>query len=159
RRRQEAEQHYELARAAVERYFTRVSEDRLLNEPHMEGLRKDLLETAGEFYRRLVAERRGDRRARAALAQGHLRLAALTEATESHDAAIEHAGRALALFEELDRAWPGTPRFRRGLADSHSSLGNLYGHGRAAQAEEAFRQAVALWEAVARDGPRDESVR
>ena len=45
--------HYELALAAVERYFTRVSEDRLLNEPHMEGLRKDLLETAGEFYRRL----------------------------------------------------------------------------------------------------------
>jgi serine/threonine-protein kinase len=44
-RRQEAERNFELARAAVDRYYTRVSEDRLLNEPQMDRLRKDLLET------------------------------------------------------------------------------------------------------------------
>jgi serine/threonine-protein kinase len=38
-----AESNFHMARDAVDRFYTRVSEDKLLNEPHMDRLRKELL--------------------------------------------------------------------------------------------------------------------
>ncbi|HKB37369.1 MAG TPA: serine/threonine-protein kinase [Gemmataceae bacterium] len=58
--RDKAEHNFKLARDAVDRFHTKVSENRLLNEPGFQPLRKELLETAMEFYERFVRERAGD---------------------------------------------------------------------------------------------------
>src|SRR5262249_4834086 len=79
-RRLEAERDFTPARQAVDRFFTRVSEERLLNEPAMLRLRKDLLSTAREFYQRFVDERRHDPAVRAELGESHLRLLLISRA-------------------------------------------------------------------------------
>src|SRR5262249_57086569 len=50
-----AELHRADCYLAVDRYFTRVSEERLLHQPDMEGLRKELLPSALDFYNRFAA--------------------------------------------------------------------------------------------------------
>src|SRR5262249_59171455 len=111
RRRQEAERNFELARDAVDRYYTRVSEDRLLNEPQMERLRKDLLETAREFYQKFVDQRQGDPRARADLGHASLRLAAIASALGAVAEAIGHDERARVIFAGLAAQHPRVPQY------------------------------------------------
>jgi hypothetical protein len=50
RERDRAKENFQLALDAVERFHTQVSEERLLQEPGMQPLRKELLETARKFY-------------------------------------------------------------------------------------------------------------
>ena len=57
--RQLADAHYHLARDAVDE-FTQLGEKRLVYEPHMESIRRDLLRSALAFYQRLLHERSTD---------------------------------------------------------------------------------------------------
>src|SRR5262249_25430354 len=59
-----AEQNFRLAFEAVDEYYTRVSESKLLAVPGLQPLRQELLGTALEFYRNFARERHDDRRLR-----------------------------------------------------------------------------------------------
>jgi len=64
RQKAESDESAREARAAVERYFTTVSQSRLLLEPGMLPLRRELLKAALDFYQKLAVEQRqrpGDR--------------------------------------------------------------------------------------------------
>ena len=90
-----AEENYQLARQSVEKYFTLVSENRLLNEPYMEGLRKELLESASEFYQSFVERRKDDSTALADLGLAQFKLGRISWETGEPAKAIEslEAGR------------------------------------------------------------------
>jgi tetratricopeptide (TPR) repeat protein len=149
-KRQEAEQNYTLARDAVNRYFTRVSEDRLLNEPQMERLRKDLLETAREFYQKFVDQRKGDRQARADLANSHLFLSHIDKLVGEIPDAILHAEQGQALIAELVAEHPRDPRYLASLAWSFDRLARSYAFGdQTIKAEAAYREAIRLVESLA----------
>ncbi len=60
RSRMRAEEGYRQAREAVDTYFTRVSESRLLNVPGLQPLRKELLDTALGYYRGFLRDRGND---------------------------------------------------------------------------------------------------
>ena len=64
RERDRAEASSRQARRAVDQFFTRVSEERLLNQPGLHPLRKELLRDARRFYEGFLAERAGDPAAR-----------------------------------------------------------------------------------------------
>jgi hypothetical protein len=85
----------------VDRFYTRISEDKLLNEPHMEKLRKDLLGAAREFYQKFADLRQGDPRAQADLGRAYLRLAKIAQVMAEKGDASSHAERARAIFEGL----------------------------------------------------------
>ncbi|MEM7557798.1 MAG: serine/threonine-protein kinase [Planctomycetota bacterium] len=55
-----AEANMQKAIDAVSTYYTTVSQETLLNEPRMEGLRSKLLESATDFFSEFFAERRDD---------------------------------------------------------------------------------------------------
>lgn len=57
-----AEKYALQSRAAIDRYFVRVSEDVLLNQPGMQTLRRQLLSDALEYYQTFQAERPDDRK-------------------------------------------------------------------------------------------------
>src|SRR5262249_15052587 len=57
--RDRAADNLRLARQAVDRFLTGVSENRLLHEPAMEGLRKELLQSAVGFYEQLSLQEGG----------------------------------------------------------------------------------------------------
>src|SRR5262249_11061524 len=77
RERDSAEANFQMALDAVDRFYTKVSEETLLNTPRMEPLRAQLLASARDFYERFVRERGRDSRARVQLGQAYQRLAQL----------------------------------------------------------------------------------
>lgn len=58
--RDRAEQHFRDARDAVDRFYTKVSEEQLLRAEGLQPLRADLLREALEYYRRFLSQRRDD---------------------------------------------------------------------------------------------------
>ena len=54
---QQSEADFRLALDAVKRFYTEVSENKLLNVPTMDPLRIELLERARDFYERIAQER------------------------------------------------------------------------------------------------------
>ena len=85
----QANENYQLARGAVDRYLTRVGDSRLLNEPYMDELRLELLESAREFYQTFADRRRGDPEAQKDLAIAHLQLADIAWQMSKHEAAVD----------------------------------------------------------------------
>jgi serine/threonine protein kinase/tetratricopeptide (TPR) repeat protein len=151
----QAERNYTLAREAVDRYLTKVSEDKLLNQPHMVKLRQELLETAREFYQRLVDERKDDPPAKADLGNAHLRLSKIARLRADTREAVAQAQAALSIFAGLAAAHPEVADYRRGLATSHNMLGSLYmDTGRVTDAEASYKRALAIREALAKDYPQ-----
>lgn len=148
-RRVEAEANYSLARDAIDRYLSRVSEEKLLNEPHMTRLRKDLLETAREFNEKLVERKAGDPQARADLGWAHHRLAKIAAATGSREQALQSALRGRDLFAGLVAREPRSFEFRDGLAACEQAAANHARElGRTVEARDAFARASALREAL-----------
>ena len=60
RERDRARESFRQAREAVNQFFTRVTEERLLNQPGLYPLRKTLLEDAQQFYEDFLSRRSGD---------------------------------------------------------------------------------------------------
>jgi serine/threonine-protein kinase len=125
--RSQAQQRFDVAREAIEAYYTGVSEEVLLRQPELEALRAKLLGTALEFYRKLqtTLQQSGeaDLRARAGLADATYRVAELTDAIGSKPKAGEGFRQALALYEALARAHPDDPDLRRRLSLCHNGYG------------------------------------
>src|SRR5262249_6917218 len=69
-----AEANFAKARAAVDEYFTRVSESRLQQVPGMQELRRELLLAALSFYQDFLKERADDPGVRVGLADAYRRV-------------------------------------------------------------------------------------
>ena len=149
-----AEANFLTARDAVDRFFTRMSEDRLLNEPHMEQLRKDLLGNSREYYQKFVSERKDDPNAQADLGAAYLRLSNIDSAMGSMREAIDHAEQARSLFRALVMHSPNTPEFGLNLARCDYSLGRAYEKtGRAKDAEASFTHAMGVQQGLVNAHP------
>jgi non-specific serine/threonine protein kinase/serine/threonine-protein kinase len=116
RGRDRAEASSRQARRAVDQFFTRVSEERLLNQPGLHPLRKELLQDARRFYEGFLAERAGDPALRAELAGARSRLARITAEIGSPAEAADQSRRAIALWDDLLGSHPGNPEYQEELA-------------------------------------------
>src|SRR5262249_25623010 len=126
RERARAEANFRQARAAVDEYFTTVSESKLLDVPGLQPLRKELLESARRYYEGFLKERGDDRTVRAEAAASQFRVAFLTTLIDRGDAAVPLYRRAIGLYQDLVRAHSDNATYRSDLALSHSSLGLLF---------------------------------
>jgi serine/threonine protein kinase len=152
--RQQAEINYQMAREAVERYFTQVSQSKLLNVPGLQPLRQELLRTARDFYDEFVKQRGDDPKAQAELAYALMRLAFITSAVDSKAKAVAFYQRALALHEKLAPAYAAKPQYHSTLAATHHSLGMLYRTmGKMSEADAALEKALEIRQRLARDFP------
>ena len=104
------------ARQAVDQFFTRVSEERLLNQPGLHLLRKELLQDAERFYEGVLAEHGRDPASRAELAAARSRLARITAVIGSPVEAALGFQQAIALWDDLLRSHPGKPEYQEALA-------------------------------------------
>ncbi len=66
---QTSEANFRTAREAVDEYFTKISESKLLNVPGLQPLRKDLLESARKYYEQFLRDRGTDKTVRVEAAE------------------------------------------------------------------------------------------
>jgi tetratricopeptide (TPR) repeat protein len=104
------------ARAAVDESFTTISENKLLDVPGLQPLRKDLLESALRFYQDFALERSDDPRAMADLAVTYLRVSQINTALDRNDDAIVAVRQALDIVDRLRREHPKDLESPRKLA-------------------------------------------
>jgi serine/threonine-protein kinase len=160
RQRDEAAANYRLARQAVDRYHTEVSEDVLLHEPGMEPLRRRLLEAAREFYTQFAAKRSDDPEVKAELGRALYRLAQITADVDGPAQGIELHHQALAIFTELAGSAPEDPELTADRARCLHHLGRLQREtDQMAAARDSYLGALDLWERLERAHPEEEGYR
>jgi serine/threonine-protein kinase len=155
-----AEANFRQARAAVDEYFTTVSESRLLKVPGLQPLRKELLDSAMKYYREFLSQRGHDSTVRVETASATFRVGWINLTLARNDEAVEPLRTATALYEALARSDPGVAEYRRLSAVGHGALGLLYGdQGRFEEAIQEHRKALEIREALAKENPGDLLIR
>jgi serine/threonine-protein kinase len=155
-----AEHNFRQARKAVDDYFTAVSENKLLGLPHMEPLRKELLEKAREYYQQFTEEAAGDPRVRADHATAIFRVATLTELTASKEEARGHYQKAVDLYEEVIAEHPDEPEWRNKLARCYNDFGLSHiESGRMSDATPLLGKGRALAEQLVEADPKSAKYR
>ena len=125
RARDRAEASSRLGRQAVNRFFSRVTEAKLLGQPGMHPLRNELLKDAQQFYEEFLSQNGGDQLPRTELALFHTHLARISSITGSATEAVGQYQQAVALWEELVSREPTQAEFRTELALALNELGTL----------------------------------
>jgi eukaryotic-like serine/threonine-protein kinase len=125
-----SEASFQDALAAVNDFFTHVSEDRLLNEPGTEELRRELLDLARDYYQRFLSRRSNDPTVRDEVALSHFRVGLIVEELDSHQAAVESYEKArdlqLALLADLpDAGSPEAKATKRALSRTLNALARV----------------------------------
>jgi tetratricopeptide (TPR) repeat protein len=147
-----ADANFEHALSAVDRYFTRVSESEQLKAHNLERLRKDLLETAREFYERLVRERPEDGKPKAELGRAYLRLARITDELGSQREALRLYQQARTILAEVSTT--DAKAVLGDLAICDDQLAGVHkALGETAAAEAAYGRALAADEELLRADP------
>ena len=132
RQRQVAEVAFREARDAVDELFTKVSEDALLNQPGMQGLRKDLLQKTLAYYQRFLQQRAND-----------------SSVKEEYAATLFRAGRILDELQSPEQARPNLEQARdiqaalvRESPKDIQAVAVAWGHAKCAWSELAPQPAI-----------------
>jgi serine/threonine-protein kinase len=142
-REEEAEANYLMARHAIDRYFTTVSYDDLLSEPHLDPLRKKLLVSAKDFYEQLVRKSHPKPKLQVELAKAYFHLAIISNEQGSPDA-IELAERARRIFEALVGLPEDDQDLRHFRARNHILLAGMYRVNRNEEAEREYAVGIQM---------------
>ncbi len=152
-----AEANLRKAQAAVDRMYTRASEE-LVNVPRTEELRRKLLLEALEFYQAFIKEKSGDPILRHETARACLRVARIYRMPMFGIGLSGEAGpplrQAIGLLDQLVIEAPENTAFAEDLADSHGLLGlTHFLDGRFDEAIAERRRELAIRESLARNFP------
>src|SRR5262249_25110350 len=146
-----AEENYGQARKAVDQMLTQVSQTSLAHAPHMEKVRRALLQDALQFYQWLLRQKGTDPEVRQQAALACWRVGGIQKVLGDAAAAQGACRRALALQGERAGQFPQAAASRHERALSHQSLGRLLRDlRRPREAEQEYRRALAAWEELAR---------
>ena len=154
--RDKAQQNFQMAQDAVDRYFTQVSEDRRLAAHGLEPLRRDLLSSAGQFYERFVSQEDQNAGLHYDNAWAKFRLASITEEIASPAEAAANFERAAETFRDLSKLEGGTsPRSREGILMCQINLCILYDRmGQPAKGQAALAAALEMAHSLVKEYPR-----
>jgi eukaryotic-like serine/threonine-protein kinase len=138
-----AEANFKKAQDAVDQYLTKVSEERLLNEPGLQNLRRELLATALSFYADFTRDQGNDPASRLALGDAQLKLAQIHSKLGERTEAVRILEQARELFRDLLTKNPNSTDYRYNLAQCHLLLATqvLRLKGPGSEAEELAEQA------------------
>jgi tetratricopeptide (TPR) repeat protein len=138
---------------AVDTMLTRAAIEHLISVGEMDEERRQLLEDALRFYKKLLqAKGSTDPDMRRATASAYRRTAGLYQFLGQEGQAEEANRRAIALQEELVADFPDAREYKVDAAISYGALGTLYVHlQRPVEAETALLQGQARWEQAGLD--------
>jgi tetratricopeptide (TPR) repeat protein/tRNA A-37 threonylcarbamoyl transferase component Bud32 len=156
--RRRAQEQFDAAMKAIRASENLAYGATLRREAHLDGLRRELLQTALGFYRELQESLESDAslEARSQLYAAYSRVASISKEFGLYDEALTTYRRALALAEQMAAVAPADTKFRAARAQCLEWIGgvlNLTGHP--AEALRSFEQAREILEPLARDDPVD----
>jgi serine/threonine-protein kinase len=153
-RQEEAIKNFELARQAVDQYCTKLSENPRMREHDLEDLRKELLQTAVNFYEEFVQQKVEDPRIKNELGLAYFRLGQITGEIGTKLAAINFHQQGLAIFEELVGDYSSVLEYQYNLAKSQTALAFLYlADGQSQEAETAYARALESFQSLVHKTP------
>jgi serine/threonine protein kinase/tetratricopeptide (TPR) repeat protein len=156
KRRARAETSFHNALNAIDTYFSALRENKLLNVPALQALRKELLGSALAYYREFIDQHRDDSALEAELANAYLRIGELTQMTGPNEQAIEAYQQAIRRYEQLAHDHPETREYWADLADAHEQLGGLdRSKRRFERAEASYTRALDIRQKLAQEKPND----
>jgi serine/threonine-protein kinase len=151
-----AAENVTLGRQAVDRFCTSVSEERLLHEPGMEGLRRELLQGAVEFYAKFTRQSGNSPALRLEHARASLRLGQLVANLGDKQEGIRLCEEGVKILEELRGDGPTAGAARAQLPRGYHGLAQLCAdNGQHERAEALLRKALPLQEQLTRERPEE----
>jgi tetratricopeptide (TPR) repeat protein len=157
-----AQARFELAMDAVRAFTSGASEDVILKERVLEGLRRKLLGQSQVFYEKIRALLEGetDWPSRAALADALFDAGVLYGKVDAPQKAVQAHQEALVLREGLLREQPRDPATRRDIGRSHLALAEILdSQARVDEARAAVARARSVLEPLVRERPDDGGAR
>jgi serine/threonine protein kinase len=129
---------------AVDHLYTRMAEERLLDEPSKDPLREELLARAPALYQRLAEQQNTDPSVRREIGLAWFRLGDIHRILNQTTRAEAEFLQAIERQEALCREYPARADYLRELAESHIWLGELLreDHQRLPEAEVHFGRAL-----------------
>src|SRR6185295_17272449 len=103
RQRERADIGFREARQTVDKYYTTISESKLLNVPGLQPLRKELLESALDHYQKFIDEYGKDASGRSELGSAYIRVGNITREIGSKEQSLVAYQRSIDIFEDLVR--------------------------------------------------------
>jgi serine/threonine protein kinase len=152
-----ADRMFNLADDAVDRFYDRVSEHPVLQDPNLLGLRNELLRWSATYYEQFIKERATEDRFRIKLTTAHLRLGEITNDIEGDPRkAIEQFKQAQESFAELPPAARDSAPNQQLLGRSYHDLGAaLRTLGQHADARAPYLKAVEIRGKLVHDHPEN----
>ena len=148
---QQAEESFRTARKTVDRYFTLVAEDTLLNQPGLQPLRRELLTDALNYYQAFLDEHSHDLSLKEDVAQASHNLGRIQEELGEFDKALAFYERAAASEREAIATTKVNLKATEALSDTLTAAGRVH---QKLQAFDKFAQfnseAMQLRETLAR---------
>ena len=155
---QRADANFHSARQAVEDYFTTVSEEILLDEPGMQGLRGKLLGSALKYHEKFFEEHSGDPGVEAELAESHRRYANINRFIGRGEDPLPHLRIARERFEDLAQRHPESPDYRQQLARTLYDIAEALPMSERKESLRLHRAAVTFYEQLLRERPDDDTI-
>jgi serine/threonine-protein kinase len=151
-----ADRNLASARKAVEDFCVNVAADSRLNQADLSGLRKKLLEGAVSYYDEFIQQKGDDADLQVDRGRAYWSLAFLRAELGQTDQAIADYTRTRTIFAELARLQPDFRGYQSELAKTHNNLGILLqSKGQFNEAEQAYRQALDIFQKLTADSPTD----
>src|SRR5262249_38596520 len=138
---------------AVEEYLTLISESTLLEEPALEPLRKQLLQTALRYYQGFVQEHGEDPELQAELAAAYIRVAQVIYALAADDDLLPPFQKGVAVLEDFVRKKPDVSAYQSFQVGICQPLATDLHIREPAETLRAFEKARDIWEELVRDHP------
>jgi len=113
------------SQATVDWFTTRVSEEKLLDQPGLQPLRQELLTEAMRYYEQFVRERSDDPTVREQLAMNAYRLGRITDELDAADKAETWYHQALQIQEDLLTQRPQDATLQQALGDTLNAMGKI----------------------------------
>jgi tetratricopeptide (TPR) repeat protein len=151
--RQQAEAGFRKAREAVDEYFTRVSENTLLDEPALAPLRRQLLEAARRYYDGFVREHGGSGDLQGELVAAYLRLGIINYELGPDGDWLTPLRQGVDLMEDLLRKKPDVAALRSLATGVYRPIGLGLRIDWPDETRATAEKACALWEELVRAHP------
>ncbi len=155
-----AEENFRQTRQAIDKYFTLISESRLIDVPGAEPLREGLLRAALEYYQKFPKTESDDAEIQAELAASYCRMANIQNVTGAGEW-LPTFDKGVEIIERLINAKTPIEKFKSlnaGVADV-SSRHSQIDPGLLSAARQTFERAVRVWGKLVEASPTSEGFR